>query len=152
MAMDNAVSSPPRSPKPGKKYFNIDEANRSIGYVSRVVADLMRCYRHVVDVRRRIEHLHSGESQEHLEAQYETAMESLGDLVDELHQVGVELKDFEKGLVDFPAVHDDREIYLCWQYGEKTIAAWHEIDAGYAGRQDVKGLMAARKAKSRPAA
>jgi len=149
MSTQNAVSSPPRVPRPGKKYFDIDEANRAIGYVSRIVRDLMACYRHVVDIRRRIEHVHADETQEHLEAQYETAMEQLGDLVDELHQIGVELKDFEKGLVDFPAVHEDREIYLCWQHGETVIQAWHEIDAGFAGRQDVALLKAAAK---RPAA
>jgi len=150
MVMENAVSTATRLPKPGKRYFDIGEANRALGYVSRVVEDLMACYRHVVDVRRRIEHLQPGDSQEHLEAAYETAMENLGDLVDELHQVGVELKDFEKGLVDFPAVHNDREIYLCWQHGERTIKAWHEVDAGFAGRQDITILHA--QVEPRPAA
>lgn len=140
MAIENAVPTLSRAPKPGKKYFVLDEANRALPYVSRVVQDLMKCYRHVVEIRRRIEHDHAGESQEHLEAQYETAMEKLGDLVDELHQVGVELKDFEKGLVDFPAVHEDRAIYLCWQHGERSISHWHEIDAGFAGRQEIAAL------------
>ena len=62
-------------------------------------------------------------------------------LIDELQQIGVELKDFEKGLVDFPAVHLNREISLCWHSGETNVHTWHEVDAGYAGRQDVTMLL-----------
>jgi hypothetical protein len=129
-----------RGAKPGKKYFSIDEANRSLSYVSRVVEDLTGCYGRVVDFRRRIESPTGRENREHLEAEYETEMDRLSELVDELQHVGVELKDFEKGLLDFPALHDGREIYLCWHRGEKKVCTWHEVDAGYAGRQDVAAL------------
>ena len=140
MATQNAAPTLARAPKDGKKYFDVGEAERALPYVSRVVQDLMDCYQAVVGIRRRIEHVHCKESQEHLEAEYETAMDELGDLVDELHQVGVELKDFEKGMVDFPSVHEDREIYLCWQQGQDHVTAWHETDAGLTGRQDVAML------------
>lgn len=142
MDSPTALSSVTRAPRPGRKYFDLAEANRALPYVSRIVADLMQSYQRVVEVRRRIEHLHSNDNAEHLEAQYETAMETLGDLVDELHQVGVELKDFEKGLVDFPAVFEGREVYLCWQHGETNIVSWHEVDAGFTGRRDVAMLKA----------
>lgn len=145
MAMQDAVSSTTRVPRPGKKYFDVDEANRAIGYVSRIVRDLRACYRHVVDIRRRIEHPHSGGTQEHLEAQYETGMEELSSLVDELHQVGVELKDFEEGLIDFPSINEGREVYLCWQPGEERVISWHEIDAGFAGRQSIDLLKVSAK-------
>lgn len=52
-----------------------------------------------------------------------------------LHELGVELKDPRIGLIDFPAWRDDRVVLLCWKLGEPAIAYWHEIDAGYAGRQ-----------------
>jgi hypothetical protein len=129
-----------RGPKPGKKYFSLSEANRSLPYVSRVIEDLTACYGRVVDFRRRIESPSTRENREHLEAEYETEMDRLSELVDELQQVGVELKDFEKGLLDFPALHDGREIYLCWHRGEDKVCSWHEVDAGYAGRQDVAVL------------
>lgn len=143
MDSPTAISAETRAPRPGRKYFELIEANSSLPYVSRIVADLMKSYQRVVEVRRRIENLHSDDNAEHLEAQYETAMETLGDLVDELHQVGVELKDFEKGLVDFPSIHEGREIYLCWQHGEPRIASWHEVDAGFTGRRDVAMLQTA---------
>jgi hypothetical protein len=49
--------------------------------------------------------------------------------------LGVEVKDLERGLCDFPHWRDDRVVYLCWQYGEDRIEWWHDIEAGFAGRQ-----------------
>lgn len=51
----------------------------------------------------------------------------------ERHQI--ELKDPERGLVDFPAIREGREVFLCWESGESDIEHWHELDAGYAGRE-----------------
>jgi hypothetical protein len=45
------------------------------------------------------------------------------------------VRDLDRGLIDFPAVRDGQEVYLCWVDGEDDIAFWHELDAGYAGRQ-----------------
>jgi len=49
--------------------------------------------------------------------------------------LGVEVKDIAMGLVDFPALRDGRVVYLCWRLGEPRIEYWHELDAGFAGRQ-----------------
>ena len=49
------------------------------------------------------------------------------------------IKDAERGLIDFPALHGDREVFLCWELDEDDIEYWHELDAGYAGRQKLKG-------------
>ena len=49
--------------------------------------------------------------------------------------LGVELKGIENGLLDFPSLRDGRVVYLCWRQGEETIAFWHDVDAGFAGRQ-----------------
>jgi len=48
---------------------------------------------------------------------------------------GALLKDVNIGLVDFPALLDGREIYLCWKYGEEKVGYWHEIDGGFSGRR-----------------
>jgi len=57
-----------------------------------------------------------------------------------IHQIlglGIEIKDINIGLIDFPALKDNIEVYLCWRYGEEDIQFWHEIDAGFAGRQPI---------------
>jgi hypothetical protein len=57
-----------------------------------------------------------------------------------LHRIlaeGVLIKDLTTGLVDFPTMKDGREVYLCWKYGEDDIRFWHEVEAGFAGRQPI---------------
>ena len=53
----------------------------------------------------------------------------------ELQAMDIVLRDLERGLVDFPALRDGREVYLCWEEGEAEIGFWHDSDSGYAGRQ-----------------
>jgi hypothetical protein len=50
------------------------------------------------------------------------------------------LRDLDRGLVDFPALRDSAEIYLCWQEGEDEIAFWHEPEAGFAGRRKLEDV------------
>ena len=64
--------------------------------------------------------------------------ERLDALVHRILETGVQIKDINTGLLDFSARKDGREVYLCWQYGEGEIAYWHEVDAGYAGRQSIE--------------
>ena len=52
-----------------------------------------------------------------------------------LQDMGVQIKDFERGLVDFPHIRDGREVFLCWELNEDDIEFWHDIDSGYAGRE-----------------
>ena len=47
----------------------------------------------------------------------------------------IQVKDLQRGLVDFPAILDGREVFLCWEQDEEDIEFWHELDAGYAGRE-----------------
>jgi hypothetical protein len=55
----------------------------------------------------------------------------------ELDAMEVIVRDLERGLVDFPALREGREIYLCWEEGEDEITHWHETDAGFSGRQEL---------------
>lgn len=64
------------------------------------------------------------------------------ELVDDLNQRlmringwGIELKGIDEGLIDFPSERGGRTVYLCWRLGEDHIGWWHELDAGFAGRQ-----------------
>ena len=56
-------------------------------------------------------------------------------LLETIEQSGIVLRDIDRGLVDFPALMDGREIYLCWELGEDDVGYWHELETGYGGRE-----------------
>ena len=66
--------------------------------------------------------------------------EKLDLLVHQIQDLNVLIKDLNLGLLDFPALKDGREVYLCWQYGEGEIAFWHDVEAGFAGRQPIESF------------
>ena len=69
-------------------------------------------------------------------ARYVNRLYQIGKLTTELHEMGIELKDHTSGLIDFPSMRGDRVVLLCWRLGEaEEIEWWHEMDAGFAGRQ-----------------
>ena len=66
---------------------------------------------------------------------YAAALTDLTLEIQELESLGVQLKDFERGLVDFPSLREGRVVLLCWQMGEgDELEWWHDVDAGFAGR------------------
>jgi len=69
-------------------------------------------------------------------ARYVNALTTLAGRVNQLEELGVQLKDYERGLVDFPSLRDGKLVLLCWQWGEgDQIEWWHDPEAGFAGRQ-----------------
>ena len=61
-------------------------------------------------------------------------------LVHRVLDTGVQVKDINMGLLDFPAWRGDHEVLLCWKYGEESVLFWHEIDAGFTGRQPIESF------------
>lgn len=132
------------TPVARRKYFTVEEANRMLPLVRSIVQDIVQVAREVLETRQRLEQIRRGRpgtsTQAHEEEliEMERAMERdaarVEEYIDELQQLGVEFKGFE-GLVDFPAWMNGREVYLCWKLGEPEVAHWHELDAGFAGRQ-----------------
>ena len=66
--------------------------------------------------------------------------ERFGGLLQELQDLGVELKDPFQGLVDFPAERQGHEVWLCWRLGEGSVGYWHELEAGVSGRQPIEAF------------
>jgi hypothetical protein len=64
--------------------------------------------------------------------------EKLDALIHQIMDTGAQIKDINTGLLDFSALREGREVYLCWKYGEDDIAYWHEVDDGFAGRQPIE--------------
>ncbi len=63
------------------------------------------------------------------------ALADLKDVLLEFHRRDIQVKDLERGLLDFPAIIDGKEVFLCWELGEEDIEFWHDLDTGYAGRE-----------------
>jgi len=75
-------------------------------------------------------------------AELEAELEAVGSEIErclaQLDDAGVQVKDLDSGLLDFPARHEGREILLCWRVGEDRVAYWHGIDEGFAGRKPIE--------------
>jgi hypothetical protein len=68
-------------------------------------------------------------------AEVQQATAALVAVLEDLERLGVQVKDLDRGLVDFPCLHRGREILLCWELGEDEVAFWHGADEGFAGRK-----------------
>ena len=64
-----------------------------------------------------------------------TVLVSVKQILNEFRNREIQIKDLDRGLVDFPALREGREVFLCWEQGEDDIEFWHELDTGYAGRE-----------------
>ncbi len=123
-----------------KRFFTPEQANSALPLVQRIVTDIVAQYQQLEHLQKRRQKLSSQERADDISALDSLAAQGakrLNDLIDEIKLIGCELKDWTLGLVDFPAILDGREVYLCWKLGEKQISHWHETHAGMIGRQPI---------------
>jgi hypothetical protein len=138
----------------GAKRFTVEEANAALPLVRAIAQDLADLSREVVERRERLSHLSRGRRPEasdpydselaQVHEELERDNRRLQEYVEELRQLGVEPKNGLEGLVDFPCEMDGRLVYLCWRLGEPEVQFWHELDAGFAGRQALHAGVAER--------
>jgi hypothetical protein len=138
------VSSPPSQ---RKKYYTVAQANATLPLVRAIVRDITEMYRDLRERQERLSRVQAnpraslGEAYQEELQQIEAALERdqarILECEAELASLGIELKDYRIGLVDFPSLRNGREVYLCWRLGEPAVAYWHELDAGFAGRQRI---------------
>ena len=129
------------------KIFTIEEANRTLPLVGRIVDDLVRDHRIWEDKVREFELATVGSSPEHpdaiaelLQSEAQRLARDIEGYIAELGDLGVIVKGMDTGLVDFRGQMDGREVYYCWKLGEPSVMYWHEIDAGFVGRQRLHPL------------
>jgi len=72
------------------------------------------------------------------------------DAVQEIDAIGVQVKDLDTGLLDFPCKVDDEVVLLCWKMGEARITHWHTVESGFAGRQPLDDRFEGRSKRSKP--
>ena len=121
------------------KLFTIQEANALLPSVRAIVTKIQQAHRQVGRYReeaaKAAEAAEKGGGGVSAGLVYAEALVNLTGKIAELEILGVQLKDFERGLVDFPSLRDGRVVLLCWQMGEgDELEWWHDVDAGFAGR------------------
>lgn len=134
------TAAPARS-GPAEKVFTAAEANSALVLVQKIVQDLVNKYKHLLMLRDKRHRLANSvgntEQIETLSADIERTTGALNELHTELVGIGCVLKDWSEGLVDFPAMHKGRRVWLCWRLGELRVTHWHDLHGGYVGRQPI---------------
>ena len=130
-----------------EKTFTVDEANRTLPLVRRIVEDLVRDHHLWEEKVREFEIATSGASPDHpdaiaelLQIEAQRLANDIESYIAELNELGVICKGMNIGLVDFRGQMDGREVFYCWKLGEPSVLYWHEIDAGFVGRQRLHPL------------
>jgi hypothetical protein len=138
-----------------RRFFSVADANKALPLVRRIVGDIVAQFRVVSDLRQRLTSVNSPsrkrpapgdpywEELAHSQAELDAEETKLSEFIEELTSLGVELKGPD-GLCDFPSLRDGREIYLCWRLGEPEVLHWHELNAGFSGRQPLSTQSGAR--------
>jgi hypothetical protein len=121
------------------KLFTIEEANALLPSVRDILKKIQRSRRRLATFRREVKLAAEGAEQGGggMEggALYAIVLTHFTAQMTELEALGVQLKDFERGLVDFPSLREGRVVLLCWQLGEgDELEWWHDMDSGFAGR------------------
>lgn len=140
MAGPQFSTSHPRTPPKPRRPFTVAEANRTLPLVSRVVRDIVNTHERASDLQGRLEDAPSVKQAMVLQEELEAVLDLLKDYELELRRIGCDLKDYQTGLIDFVGRHQGREVCLCWRLGEPKVGYWHELQAGFAGRQPVSLL------------
>lgn len=104
-------------------FFTPEEANKAL-------ENLKRTLRSIVELKKLIDASSGRDRSEHINA--------LGIQITKLETLGVELKDMDSGLVDFPAIRFGEEVSLCWKLGEPQVLYWHRASEGFRGRKPLK--------------
>jgi hypothetical protein len=122
------------------KLFTIEEANSLLPSVRTIVKSIQRSHRRVISFRTTAEHAaggaESGGGGMVEGPKYARLLVDLSLGAGQLESLGVQLKDYSQGLIDFPSMRDGRVVLLCWKADEgDQLEWWHDMEAGFGGRQ-----------------
>ena len=122
-----------------RRRFSLEQANRALPLITRIVRDIVNASQNIADLEAKLEDT-PVKLAPVVQAQLDHSRRRLAEFGEELTDIGVELKDIESGLIDFPGRHQGRDVFLCWKLGEDKVEYWHELHAGFAGRQPIRSL------------
>lgn len=130
------------------KYFTRDEAEALLPRVESLLGEIQTLRKQLVELEERLADHRAklmgnghqrGDEMQRMQADVMSTNAEITRRVRNITALGVLVKDLDMGLIDFPTLRDEREVYLCWRLGEgNRIAWWHEINTGFAGRQPLQ--------------
>lgn len=125
-----------------ERFYTIEEANDLVPEVRAVLLQMAveqgRLQRTHEELRRRLEgngDPAARQAAERLEVEISEIAEGIHTLQAHINAKGIVVRDLEMGLVDFPAVRDGRQVWLCWRLADPRVAFWHGTDEGYTSRR-----------------
>ena len=120
------------------KHFSVAEANALLPRLTQLLEAMLAARQRILDERATwgpvIEKADGNGGGAHGKRLYHDT-DKIQTILEEINDLGCIVKDVDSGLVDFPAIQQGREVFLCWKLGELNVAYWHDIDSGFAGRQ-----------------
>jgi hypothetical protein len=123
-----------------ERYFTVEEANAALEVIRPLAAEMLELRRSLLE-RQAQEHpavqQAKGNGGSHAASRLVEDFSRLEELVQRIQATGALVKDVNSALLDFPALREGREVYLCWRYNEPSVQFWHDIDAGFTGRQEL---------------
>ncbi len=126
--------------KPVPRHFSVEEANRTLIRIRPWIKEILEIRDRIVarhpEVWPAIEHS-TGNGGNTEASRMEPEFIRLDHLVHQVLATGALIKDINQGLVDFPALREGREVFLCWRFGEDDVRFWHGRQDGFGGRQKI---------------
>jgi hypothetical protein len=122
------------------EYFSLEKANEVLVEIRPIIAELLELRGEILEKQPQawpVIEKSAGNGGGKIASELVRDFNRIDALVRAINATGAILKDVNTGLVDFLAVRDGREVYLCWRYGEPEIQYWHDIEGGFAGRQPI---------------
>ncbi len=121
--------------------FTVDKANTILPKVKKRFDEILFCKNNVIDIQEELQNLSdsncSFEKFITKKQELNHAVTSLYNMIQELEDLGIMIKSVDEGLLDFPSIRDDEEIWLCWKFGENQVKFWHRKEEGFMGRKPI---------------
>jgi len=125
------------------KYFTLQEANETLVIIRPLMREVQSIRNEILANQPEIWNVmerSAGNGGNPTLSRMVKSFDRLDELTHQIQGTGAQIKDVNTGLLDFSALKDGREVYLCWQHGEDDIQFWHEVEAGFAGRQPIENF------------
>ena len=121
--------------------FTVDKANTILPKVKKRFDEILCCKNNVMDIQEELQNLSDSNCsfEKFIKKKQELnhAVTALYNMIQELEDMGIMIKSVDEGLLDFPSIRYDEEVWLCWKFGENQVKFWHRKEEGFMGRKPI---------------